>query len=1090
MTSSTRVTLGSPRGSVRATSNPDMLVQLLTKMTDMAEFQMTMQDQIKATNAKVEKQLQEITGGQKQLLDKMRSLEDSTEKVRQKVKHVAENGGGGPVGHIGSNVSDDSDPPTIGVQRSTPYGKTLTQAKTMRQEGSSTRQKGGTMARIPSHGQAHHGHGQFGRDRDDDEMSFTGSQAIHPLGSELPIQEEVPIRASKVSNDSDNDETNDVVNVDPLTKARASLRAVPRPSAEGAVGSHTLGSYHLGPEASTTGATYQKPEQAQGGTSAGGGVVHAEASGLTWPATLEPRSEFNQKKAEPTSRDELLNLIFRNKVKQSREARDGEVVAKLEGGDANADAAPIRTRFTIHPDSMLRVAWDTASVLVLMADMALVPFVLSWHVQMGEAWVIFSIATFFFWCTDMFMSFITGVYERGTLFMQLHEIAHHYVHGWFMLDASILLVDLVAMAVLAVQGQHTRMGQVLRGAKLIRLIRVTRLVKLFESVLQRNISDTVRIVIQISQQVVWIVWTTHILCCAWYAIGKFAPTDTGERWLDAQAGDANYEHADMAYQYFTALHWGASQIAAGNMDVQPLSTFERGFNTLCLVFGLIVGSALVSSLSATMMDLREARQEQTKQLRLLRQYMVQNNIEAETMVRMQKHAMDRMMNQRLKDEDVPALQLLSASLQQELRWASFRPSLVTHAFFRLIEMLDNETFRKLCNSAVEFIYPSYGDEVFTVGEKAIGAVFMVFGKAQYIQHPASAMVEEEQITDLEEGTIAAEASLFSMWIHVGSAISSFSCQIMRIRGRSFARTINRNSLTHEVCIEYASRFYTSLTNARPPHASFPTDLHVPFTGFSEVILSMAQPYQEAISRITFETFQLDQQRHAGLFGGSGKGLQELEDEVRSGSCTLLENGRGETERVVALCVLRVEDENGHIFVHIGTWEGEGASPKVKLPGAKQKAGEMSSDTVARVLKSDLKVMKDKVELAHTEQVTETKESASYHINTIYLKTIQYAMITGPFECTKFVCSFSLTGGSEVDAHGSYVPLVPSRDIFVIPDGKKYGMYTWLRQEEFDFLSSPGGPKALGAILDRVRAEPNISELVENSATRRNVSVVG
>eukprot|EP00971_Amphidinium_carterae_P062565 1238583-Amphidinium_carterae.1 len=36
MTSSTRVTLGSPRGSVRATSNPDMLVQLLTKMTDAA----------------------------------------------------------------------------------------------------------------------------------------------------------------------------------------------------------------------------------------------------------------------------------------------------------------------------------------------------------------------------------------------------------------------------------------------------------------------------------------------------------------------------------------------------------------------------------------------------------------------------------------------------------------------------------------------------------------------------------------------------------------------------------------------------------------------------------------------------------------------------------------------------------------------------------------------------------------------------------------------------------------------------------------------------------------------------------------------
>mmetsp|Transcript_53227 Transcript_53227/g.119654 ORF Transcript_53227/g.119654 Transcript_53227/m.119654 type:complete len:666 (+) Transcript_53227:2-1999(+) len=663
-----------------------------------------------------------------------------------------------------------------------------------------------------------------------------------------------------------------------------------------------------------------------------------------------------------------------------------------------------------------------------------------------------------------------------------------------MLDTSILMVDLVSIITWACQGQHTKAGQYLRAAKLFRLIRVTRLVKLFETVLQRNVSDTARIILQISQQVVWILWTTHILCCTWYALGRLAASDTGEHWLDSFSDPirgTTYRDAGVAYQYFTALHWGASQLAAGNMDLQPLTTMERLFNTLCLVFGLIFGSALVSSLSATMMDLRDARHEQTKQIRLLRTYMVQQNIEPETMVRMQKHAMERMAHQRLKDEDVPALQYLSASLQAELRWASFRPNLVTHAFFRLVEMLDSETIHKLCNAAVEFIYPAHGDEVFTVSERALGAVMMVYGKMQYIQHPASSVVEEETITDVEEGTICAEASLFSMWLHVGSAVTSVSCQLLRIRARSFARTINKNPLTREVTEEYARRFHASLVQARPPSSSYPTDLYVPFTGFNEVVLSMASPYQETISRITFENLQRERRHQVGgLFGGRGKGLQELEDEVASGKCTLLENGKGETERVVALSVLRIENENADIFAHIGAWEDDPSAslPKAKLPGAKQKAGEMPSDTVGRVLKTDLKLLQSKVELLHSTQTTETKESDSYQINTIYLKTIQYAMITGQFECTKFVCSFSLTNGVDADANGSYVPLVPTRDIFVIPDGRKNAMYTWLKPDEFDFLGTKEGQMALAGMLERTKSEPNVSELVETCRPSRTVRV--
>merc|ERR1719424_563121 len=105
-----------------------------------------------------------------------------------------------------------------------------------------------------------------------------------------------------------------------------------------------------------------------------------------------------------------------------------------------------------------------------------------------------------------------------------------------------------------------------------------------------------------------------MLSCAWFAIGRLAPTDTGERWFDSLqtpgAEEDYFQKTEAVYQYFTAFHFSIAQLFAGGLEgVSPLSTLERVFNIFTLLFGMLFVSALVGALSTTMMQIKLRNEE-------------------------------------------------------------------------------------------------------------------------------------------------------------------------------------------------------------------------------------------------------------------------------------------------------------------------------------------------------------------------------------------------------------------------------------------------------------------------------------------------
>merc|ERR1712185_398781 len=90
--------------------------------------------------------------------------------------------------------------------------------------------------------------------------------------------------------------------------------------------------------------------------------------------------------------------------------------------------------------------------------------------------------------------------------------------------------------------------------------------------------------------------TNHFVACAWYALGTIGHDLNQHNWLDAH----HMLHFDAFYKYITAYHWSLTHFTPGSMHIQPMNALERLFAVLLLIWGMVVFSSFVSSITSAM----------------------------------------------------------------------------------------------------------------------------------------------------------------------------------------------------------------------------------------------------------------------------------------------------------------------------------------------------------------------------------------------------------------------------------------------------------------------------------------------------------
>mmetsp|Transcript_56370 Transcript_56370/g.132168 ORF Transcript_56370/g.132168 Transcript_56370/m.132168 type:complete len:1057 (+) Transcript_56370:78-3248(+) len=790
-----------------------------------------------------------------------------------------------------------------------------------------------------------------------------------------------------------------------------------------------------------------------------------------WPKDLVPLAIASSDMEVPRSRQNLdLAHLPMSESRIFQEALDEQ------GPDWQIF---VQKFLVMDPNSRVHMLYDMISLIVLFYDLTVIPFLLAWDMVFEGAIQFISVCTVVFWTFDVSVNMLTAITVDGRLQKNLGMIFRSYLRTWLVLDLTIVVSDWGSMILTRFfADENSKTGgsvKILRLAKLSRLVRILamfrilKFVRVMEDFLDRTAAEGYRLAIKIVAILMVIAWVTHMISCGWFAVGRL-PSDTGLHWTDSNSF-LDISSEEPVYQYFASLHWAVAQVTLGSMGIACLNSFEHSFNVVCLIFGLLFGSTLISSLSATMVQFQMLRNGRAQKMQMLRKFLQDYRVDLHISFQVQKQIQDRLQSkEKLSDKDVPELRLLSASLFADLKLAMYQRHICQHALFNLWFRLDPSRFKRLCVEGLDYTSLRPGDELFQPGVQADACAYIfVEGTVKYEQDPSSSPVKHNMAASVEKNAVICEAALWSQWVHVGkvTATGTTASMVLKVEGEEVSALMKFNIIVADIIRQYAQNFHRRIVSACPPRADYPTDLHVPYTDFEDLVISMDMENQITIGLNALADFHMEVKR----WRGNRAGLVELRTEVEAGKSVVLVNGSGEVQRVVSVVALKLCDEQDNIFVQLGKLEKGKVVFSGQLPGSKQQRGELTAEAVQRILDSRLAPLTSCVEFAETSRSREQKESKNYGVRTKYLRTVCRLKLTQafsiPFVNTETLepprptpehhvptSSMPVFGNFRPDATKHYSTdstarlSLASRFIYLIEESETTCFYAWLSEEEF------------------------------------------
>ncbi|XP_022173768.1 potassium/sodium hyperpolarization-activated cyclic nucleotide-gated channel 2 isoform X3 [Myzus persicae] len=191
----------------------------------------------------------------------------------------------------------------------------------------------------------------------------------------------------------------------------------------------------------------------------------------------------------------------------------------------------------IHPCSKFRFYWDLCMLLLLVANLIILPVGISFfNDDFDTRWIIFNCLSDTIFLVDIIVNFRTGILQTDNseqVILEPKLIARNYLRSWFFLDLiSSLPLDYLFLMFNQDVGEgiqilHAgRALRILRLAKLLSLVRLLRLSRLVRYVNQwEEVYDT-----NWAEQYSWSLFKamSHMLCIGY---GRFPPQSLTDMWL-------------------------------------------------------------------------------------------------------------------------------------------------------------------------------------------------------------------------------------------------------------------------------------------------------------------------------------------------------------------------------------------------------------------------------------------------------------------------------------------------------------------------------------------------------------------------------
>jgi len=732
--------------------------------------------------------------------------------------------------------------------------------------------------------------------------------------------------------------------------------------------------------------------------------------------------------------------------------------------------------FVLDPNSRICIMYDLLSLMILFYDLTIIPTIVAWDLP-GNIYTRTLIwVTLCFWTFDVILNFFRGYDKSGFLHLDPVDIARNYLRGYFVIDVGIVGADWLSMMLLLMTTTRTASNgefKMLRFAKVGRLLRmfammrVVKYLRIFDELVNSQIAVKYYILLKVVSVVMALLWFNHLLACVWYSIGVYGATDTGTRWT--QMIPEFFDHG-FSYEYWTSFHWAISQCVLGAIEIPSVSSMERLYTILCMVAGLVIGSTLVSSLSASMVEFQMSSNERSHTLRTLRIFLNDQKVSSSVAARVQKQVRERLgQKKRLTDRDVPALDLLADTLRATLRTEIYSSKITSLPIFQLWSQLDNALIRALCTEGVEFVYLRPLDYLITPGREVNFAFVLDQGAAVYSQAAIDRSLRSDSQSSeeiLEQGKWICEMALWTYWVTVGAVQAVETVESIKVSESTVNALLNLSGPTRELSMEYRRIYHERIVQSTPPFAHFPTDLTVSFASFADIASAMNQDMKAMLARHFLAT-EVKSWRWTNALRRLTEELEKRSSQSGGVVLPLFEGGGG-LERIVLTVAAQIESDEGHYLVQIGRWnvdDGDKIIAMCQLPSCKQDTCESPQDAMKRLMSTRLSVIQGDVVIHdHSRESTVRSQGPYQQFNV--LTTTYSCTVTGAF--SKAWChhledwKFHISTTSHAPAHHqseSFEDAEGGQVVYIITSGhnrKWRSVLTWMPPSQMkSLITNPG-----------------------------------
>lgn len=475
-------------------------------------------------------------------------------------------------------------------------------------------------------------------------------------------------------------------------------------------------------------------------------------------------------------------------------------------------------RLVLHPDRTPRICWMSLSGSIVIYEAIVIPLA-AFSIPHSQFMEHLSWSFTLWWTLDIFVNLMTGYHDHGVIELRQMPIFRQYARTWFGVDVVLCFVDWLALSLDLVAesdgSSFVRSGRTLRNARVLKLIRLARSLKLVDFLkqqLQRIGNETTRGVVNMFGIICLVLLLSHYIACIWYLIGTAHEGSGWDTWTEMFV---EQEHREIAYPYAVALHWSLTQMTPSTNNISPRNVHERSFAVVVVVSALVVFSSLVGSISAKITVLRQLKSRQMEEEAKLREYLSKHRVSLETGHRIWVYLRmnPNLTRAPLHESGVVLLKDIPKSLRVELRAEVYMKAACFHPIFpRLAETATSLT-AGVCDQAMAERSIRPLQDVFVEGDDAHEMFFVTRGTLSY-----HTPLYESSRTARADGVYScvSEAALWGPWVHCGRLFATCSSELVSLDAKLF-RTVATKTHAHGQCLvvlrAYAATFLQTMQGA-------------------------------------------------------------------------------------------------------------------------------------------------------------------------------------------------------------------------------------------------------------------------------------